>query len=181
MTWPTARNLSLPRSDLERTGLFDERFRTTCEDQDLAERARAAGIRFIYDDSIDCLHNDAAAELKRYCRFQERGASDTVLYLMKSPLHKHAAIAVVNGPLRAGDTARLLVSKSVKRVLAASPFREALYATIAVGERLGVPERALRRAYTAAIGVSVFRGWRSGLKRHGGPEPSLDRHVPIAR
>jgi hypothetical protein len=30
MTVPTARNMSLPRWDLERTGLFDEQFRSAC-------------------------------------------------------------------------------------------------------------------------------------------------------
>src|SRR5215467_13335165 len=35
MSWPTARNLSLPAEDLSRTGVFDEQFRSSCEDQDL--------------------------------------------------------------------------------------------------------------------------------------------------
>ncbi len=45
------------------------------------------GIRFIYNDAIDCLHNDAAADLGRYCLFQERGASDTVFSSRSTAAH----------------------------------------------------------------------------------------------
>ena len=122
MSWPTARNLSLPTSDLDRTGLFDERFRTTCEDQDLAERARAIGIRFIYNDAIDCLHNDAAADLGRYCRFQERGASDTALFIaLHGGPHTNAQIARVNGPLTRADPPTLVLAKLAKTALANKP------------------------------------------------------------
>lgn len=52
MAVPSARNLALRRSDLERTGLFDQRFRVTCEDQGLAQRASELGIRFIYNAAL---------------------------------------------------------------------------------------------------------------------------------
>src|SRR5215471_18573985 len=45
MSWPTARNLSLPAADLRRTGVFDEQFRTSCEDQDLAHEAPGGRIQ----------------------------------------------------------------------------------------------------------------------------------------
>src|SRR5260370_32612007 len=94
----TGRNLSLRREDLEKTGLFDERFRVTCEDQDLAHRARQLGIRFLYNEDIACLHNDQVGELARYCSFQRRGARDTVLFCAKHPdVHGRAPIVTVNG------------------------------------------------------------------------------------
>ena len=115
MTWPTARNLSLPRSDLDRIGLFDERFRTTCEDQDLAQRARDVGIRFVYSTEIDCVHNDQTADLERYCSFQERGARDTVALCAKAPeLHGGAPIVQVNGPISSEDGPRLALKKAVQ-------------------------------------------------------------------
>jgi GT2 family glycosyltransferase len=164
MTWPTARNLSLPRADLDRIGLFDERFRTTCEDQDLAQRARDAGIRFVYSTEIDCIHNDQAADLERYCSFQERGARDTVALCAKAPeLHGEAPIVQVNGPISPEDGPRLALKKLCKLVLARSLPTILLYDAIRAGERLRLPEPILRRAYRLAISLAIFRGWRAEL------------------
>lgn len=165
MAWPTARNLSLPRTDLDALGLFDERFRTCCEDQDLAERATARGIRFIYNAEIDCLHNDQAADLERYCRFQERGARDTVLFCAKHPeRHGDAAIARVNGRLSLQDGPGLTTRKVLKMLLSRPRPTRALMALTHLGERCRAPERWLFAAYRAAIGLGIFRGWRQGLR-----------------
>jgi GT2 family glycosyltransferase len=174
LDWPTARNLSLPRSDLDDVGLFDERFRTTCEDQDLAERARALGIRFLYNASIECLHNDQAGDLDRYCSFQRRGASDTVLLLAKSPgLHGGAAIAKANARIKKGDSPREAMRKFAKAMLATPPLERTLRLLIGLAERLGPPESLLRRGYRLAIGTAIFRGWREGMRRWG--DPASDR------
>lgn len=100
MAWPTARNLSLPRTDYERIGPFDEQFRTTCEDQDWAHSAKDIGVRFLYNTAITCLHNDQAGDLRRQCNFQERGAHDTVLFCYKHPVHREAPIVRVNADVR---------------------------------------------------------------------------------
>ncbi len=168
MSWPTARNLSLPTADLDRTGLFDERFRTTCEDQDLAERARAIGIRFIYNDAIDCLHNDAAADLERYCRFQERGASDTALFVaLHGGPHRDSPIARVNGRLTRKDSLPLTTAKLAKSALANPPCMNILGRLLAATEKAGAPDAVLTRGYRLAISLAIFRGWRTGLRRWG--------------
>ena len=164
MTWPTARNLSLPRADLERIGLFDERFRTTCEDQDLAQRARMIGIRFVYATEIDCVHNDQTADLARYCNFQERGASDTVALCAKTPeLHGAAPIARVNGQVSRADGVQLALKKVVKSLLVRTCPNDLIAHAIGRAERLPVPESLLRRGYRLAISLAMFRGWRAGL------------------
>jgi len=174
MSWPTARNLSLPRADLERTGLFDERFRTTCEDQDLAERARAAGIRFIYNEAIDCLHNDAAADLERYCRFQEGGASDTALFVaVHGGPHLNSPIAHVNGRALASDTWQLRTQKALKSALARPRVMRFVHHAIRLSERLNPPDWFLARAYRSAISLAMFRGWRRGAQRWGLSEPPV--------
>jgi GT2 family glycosyltransferase len=166
MTWPTARNLSLPRQDLERIGVFDERFRTCCEDQDLAERARTIGVRFIYDARLDCIHNDQSADLDRYCAFQQRGARDTPLLCAKYPeLHGSSSLARENGPPSSRDSLLLRGKKSAKTVLATGAGRRMVRGLIAIGERLRVPEPLLRRGYRLAIGLAIFRGWGEGLAR----------------
>ena len=165
MTTPTARNLSLRRSDLDLTGLFDERFRVTCEDQDLAERAREHGIRFIYNMALECLHNDQAADLERYCRFQQRGARDAVRLSEKYPgVHDRSPIARLNGyPVRS-DGAVLVARKLAKSVLSTGLSRRVIGFTIVRGERLRLPDPGLHCGYRLLIGLHIFRGWREGLR-----------------
>jgi glycosyltransferase involved in cell wall biosynthesis len=174
MAVPTARNLSLRRSDLKLTGLFDERFRVTCEDQDLAERARAHGIRFIYNAALECVHNDQAADLKRYCVFQQRGAEDTVRLCDKYPgVHDDSPIARMNGYVTRADGGRLAARKLAKRLLSSRSGMRAIERGIARGERLGVPDRWLYRGYRLLIGLHIFRGWRDALRGAGGRPDSL--------
>lgn len=164
LEWPTARNLSLPRADLDRMGLFDERFTTTCEDQDLAERAKREGIQFLYTDRIACLHNDQAATLARYCSFQRRGAIDTVRLCRKYPdVHGASPLVRENGPIGLQDGVRLTVKKLVKGVLSRPMCLRTLGRSITVAERLGVPDPLLFSAYRRLIGLNIMRGWREGL------------------
>ena len=181
MTVPTARNLSLPRSDLERVGLFDERFRVTCEDQDLAQRAQACGIRFIFNVALECVHNDQAAELGRYLRFQERGARDTALLCLKYPgIHGHSPIAVRNGYVRRTDGRRLITLKLAKRVLSAHPLTTVIEAAVRSSEGVPMPDRWRVTGYQALIGLYTFRGFREGLGescpggRHAAPSDLKD-------
>jgi len=165
LNWPTARNLSLARESLEKTGLFDERFRVTCEDQDLAQRAREVGIRFLYNEDITCLHNDQVGELARYCRFQRRGAHDTVRLCAKYPnVHGGSPLIPANGYLSLQESPILWAKKLAKRLLSTDAVMAALFRSIAICERGYLPERALRRLYRLLIGLSIFRGWRDGLK-----------------
>ena len=171
--WPTARNLSLPRADFEAVGPFDERFRSTCEDQDLAERARAAGIRFLYDASIDCLHNDQAGDLLRCCRAQRRGTHDTALFCAKHPgRHGDSPFARANGPWSPRDGALLTVKKGAKWLLSRDPMLALLDRAVPWLEHVRLPEPLLRRAYRGLIGLYTFRGWREGLATlEGGSRP----------
>jgi GT2 family glycosyltransferase len=163
--WPTARNLSLPRADFDAVGPFDERFRSTCEDQDLAERARARGIRFLYDASIDCLHNDQAGDLARCCRAQRRGTHDTALFCAKHPeRHGDSPFARANGPWRPSDGVSGSLKKAAKVLLSAAPVLGLLERLVPGLERAGLPERHLRRVYRGLIGLHTFRGWREGLR-----------------
>jgi glycosyltransferase involved in cell wall biosynthesis len=169
MSIPTARNLSFPRTDLDRVGLFDERFRVACEDQDLAQRAAERGIRFIYNTALDCLHNDQAADLPRYCRFQERGAADTARLCAKYPeLHGDAPIAYVNGPARRSDGLRLLAQKITKSLLKNAAAIGIIAHAVDVAERAGLPEAWVRRGYQTLISIHTFRGFRAGLSQLSG-------------
>lgn len=164
LNWPTARNLSLRREDIEKTGLFDEQFRVTCEDQDLAQRARDVGICFLYNEEITSLHNDQAGDLPRYCRFQRKGAHDSVLLCAKYPeIHGASPLISLNGYVTPKDGSILRVRKSAKAWLSRDQSMAALEWLVAVCERWRMPEAALRRLYRLLIGLSIFRGWREGL------------------
>jgi GT2 family glycosyltransferase len=165
MIWPTARNLSLPRSDLDRTGLFDERFRHSCEDQDLAHRAREVGIRFLYNASITCLHNDQAGDLNRCCKQQQRFAEQTVAFCDKYPaIHGDSELARVNGLISSRDSMPTIAKKIAKWLLSRRLPTKSFEALITFSEWLGLPDAVLFRMYRLLIGLYIFRGWRAGLR-----------------
>jgi GT2 family glycosyltransferase len=165
ISWPTARNLSLPRHDLDRTGLFDERFHVACEDQDLAHRARNAGIRFLYNEQITCVHNDQVGDLRRYCLAQIPRTRDTVLFCAKYPsIHGNANVTRVNGYLGWRDGPVLMAKKLTKLLLSTNAGVALVERVVAIGERSRWPERVLRRLYRLLIGLNMFRGWREGLR-----------------
>jgi GT2 family glycosyltransferase len=169
MTVPTARNLSMTRASIDRVGLFDERFRVTCEDQDLAERATRQGIRFVYDSRLECVHNDQSADLRRYCRFQRLGARDTARLCDKYPEnHAQGAVARTNAYVLGDDGFVLQARKLLKSWLSAEPVLGLLEAAVLVGERRGLPDRLLHPAYRFVVGLNYFRGFREGLEEVGG-------------
>lgn len=169
LSYPTARNLSMRRADLEQIGVFDEQFRNACEDWDLAIRAqRALGTRFLYHEGITCLHNDQAGDLLRYCRAQQRGAHDTVLFC-----HKYrdwyrengdAAIMRLNAPPSLADGPHLLTVKLLKAAISQPPVPAALEWLIRGAEKLSAPAAVLRRLYRLLIGIYMRRGWQEGLR-----------------
>jgi GT2 family glycosyltransferase len=165
MIWPTARNLSLPRSDLEQTGLFDEQFRHSCEDQDLTHRAREVGIRFLYNASITCLHNDQAGDLKRCCKQQQRFAEQTVAFCDKYPaIHGDSELARVNGLISNRDSVPAIAKKLGKWVLSRGLPTKSFEGMISFSEWLALPDALLFRMYRLLIGLYIFRGWRDGLR-----------------
>lgn len=168
--WPTARNLALPRADLERIGLFDEQFRNACEDQDLAYRAYLElGTRFLYHAEMGCIHNDQAAELDRYCAAQRRGAADTVRFCRKYERwyaeHGPVPLMSANGPISRQDAPSLILRKGLKALLAVPPVQGFLHTLTHIGERVGLPDPMLARGYRLLIALAIFRGWREGLQR----------------
>jgi GT2 family glycosyltransferase len=169
MTAVTARNLSLPRTDLDRVGLFDEQFRVTCEDQDLEHRAAAHGIQFVYNAKLECVHNDQSADLKRYCFFQRRGARDTVRLARKYPeVHSQSPIIRRNDYVTRADDVGLVARKLARAALARPAPTWLVERLIARSERAALPDPVLHRLYRVLIGSYIFRGIREGLREADG-------------
>lgn len=165
---PTARNLSFPRADLETVGLFDEQFRYACEDVDLAERARAVGIRFIYNEAIRSLHNDQMGDWGRFCRAQIPRTRDTVRYYFKHQgyYERHGApsIARLNAAIRPQDGPKLIARKLLKRLLALPRVTRSIEWATRVGEHARVPDPLLWRLYRLLVGIYMYRGWKVGME-----------------
>jgi GT2 family glycosyltransferase len=165
LSWPTARNLSLPRADLDKTGLFDEQFRLVCEDQDLTHEAWRFGIKFLYNSEITCLHNEQVLELGRFCRSQIGKADDTLRFILKrGGDHLSAPVVLLNGPVSKSDGAATVIKKLAKSFLAIPAVLGLIEALISLAERLRVPDVVLWRMYRHTIGLYIFRGWRLALK-----------------
>jgi hypothetical protein len=102
---------------------------------------------------------------RRYCRAVAAALHDTVLFCAKYPeLHGGAAIVTVNGYCRAADGPVLIAKKLVKSLLAWPPATEIVHAVARCGEALRIPDAALFRVYHVLMALSVFSGWRAGLR-----------------
>ena len=167
----TAASLALPAVDFARLGGFDEGFSiASCEDWDLARRARTAGVRILYDPCNVAVHNDWAVSLDQFCERQRLySISDVLLWRKYGEQSPRARLVHENTPMRwTGDPPRLILKKILKRLLATGPGRAAVRLACAVAERVGPDTWWNRRAYELAVGIAIFQGVREGLVRYGG-------------
>jgi glycosyltransferase involved in cell wall biosynthesis len=161
-------NLSLARELFWEIDGFDEDFPVAgAEDQDFSLRARRAGCELWLDTKIVCLHNDDRLDLLAYCAREERSAQTMPVIARKFP-DEFAGSAYVNEnrPMRADDTAALKIKKAVKAALATPAMLAGLHVGVRAAERCRLPDAVLRRAYTAMLGLHLYRGfrktWRGG-------------------
>ena len=115
-------NLSLRKSDFERFGGLDEGYSAgACEDQDLGARTAYAGIPTLVTRRVSALHLDTSNSIRKLCRRQQRGASDTVRLVRRLAITERfgsPSIARSGDPIRMGeDSAGLITRKFVRRML----------------------------------------------------------------
>jgi starch synthase len=179
----TAAHLAAPRADLARLRGFDETFpAASCEDAELALRARAAGVRILYDPDNVGVHEDWAVSLPRYCERQRSySVADVLLYRKYADRAPRAALVRHNAPAWPGDGWRERLGKAAKRCLATAPGRAAVRALSAAAERIAPDSRLSRRAYEVAVGLAIFRGVREGLARYPATHARVDHLVDFNR
>lgn len=163
----TACNLGMWRRDFERVGGFDEGFPYAgAEDQEFSVRAKAAGVRFVYDRDLLLWHNDQRLTLWQFCERQRRGALSAALLARKYPERwSSVPLLVENRPIQSGDPWRLVLKKVAKRVLSTPPVRGLAHSFIGLLERVAPNAPVLHRLYWSMCGVYIYSGFREGLRR----------------
>lgn len=183
----SAANLALPAEDLARLGGFDEAFSiASCEDWDLGLRARAAGIRILYDPRNIGVHNDWAVSLEQFCERQRLySISDVLLWRKYGRRSPRADLIRENGPIRwLGDPPLLVLRKMVKRLLATHVGSTAVRRASRIVERVASDSWWNPRLYKLAVGIAIAHGVREGLARYGwvpmlsGPGIAEERSEP---
>jgi GT2 family glycosyltransferase len=159
-----AANLSIRGEVFRSLGGFDEKFPVGAEDQDLSWRARQAGCTLIYDFHIHALHNDQHRDPSDLRRRIERAAVGTVYFAYKNPDAPRPAMVDLNGPIRRGDTPRLVARKLTRSLLSQRLPLLLIEGLVRGGEKL-MPGggRWLAWLYNALDGLYVFRGVRRGF------------------
>jgi GT2 family glycosyltransferase len=165
----TSQNLSFKAEAFWSLGGFDERFPVGAEDQDLTWRAARAGHLLVYDYDIRIIHNDQHADLAALCRRQERGATGAVYFARKNPDAPAFPMLTLNGPVRRGDSPRLVLRKLSRALLSRRAPLALAHGLVRAVELVrpngGWPLEAL---YRAVGGLYVFRGVRRGLQLTSG-------------
>lgn len=155
-------DLSVPRSDFEALGGFDDAFpHAGAEDQDLSLRARRAGMRLVRNRAIQPQHAEDIVTLEKFAWREERGAETVVVLARRFP--EAVGRFPENGPVARGDSAALVAKKLAKSALDRRAPLKVLHAMARLLERLGVPEPVLRRLYSGIIALHIHRGYRRAL------------------
>lgn len=176
-TGMTAANVSIPTLDFRRLGGFDESFTiASCEDCDLAIRARQSGIRILYDPAIVAVHNDWAVSLAGFCERQRLySISDVLLWRKYGSASPRSNLVRENAPIDwRYDEASLVLKKTIKRVLATRAGFRLVKAVGSLVERVAPDTRLSKRAYDVAVGAAIFKGVREGLRRYPAEGPTTE-------
>lgn len=156
----TACNLSISRRAFLDLGGFDESFPAAgAEDQELAVRARLAGLRFVDSRSILLEHNDGGVTFRQFCRRQRQGSRSAAVLASKHPDTFGAKPLIAeNGRVRRQDPVGIKLKKALKRVLSTSTGLALVHSVIGAAERLRPDSPTLRRSYWVVSGLYIYRG-----------------------
>lgn len=166
--WLNGNNASLPRSDWERLGGFDEEFPgASVEDYDIAVRAWDAGIKILFCPSIVATHNDwAGFSIEDYCLRQRLYSRSEPLFWKKYG-DRHVRIELVRQNLPPDwkrDNPALFAKKLIKQALAAKNRQAILSGVCAFLERNWPWTPLLHRLYKLMLAVAIYQGFQEGLK-----------------
>jgi glycosyltransferase involved in cell wall biosynthesis len=181
-TMITGQNVSLPRSQFEELGGFDEKFHVASgEDRELALRAIRKGIKIYFDPSIVVLHNDwAGSSIKDYCNRQR-------IYTLTEPFfwqkygNETPRLRMVKEnlpPSLKRDGIRLFAWKNMKMIFGSKLGQATLITTAGLFEKILPKPVILWKLYRMAISGAIYKGFNEGLKVFNVDTGSLAKNLP---
>lgn len=171
----SAANMSIARERYLALGGFDAAM-VGIEDQDFAMRHSGAGGTIVFLPEAVTVHDDDWLDFPSFCRRQTWAAECSVALARRYPdLPANAPRFAATGPVQLGlDSRGVVARKLIRSALSSRPALAVLFAILAVLERIGAPDRALRSFYKLLLGVHLQTGFRKGLKQPvPGPAPAV--------
>lgn len=178
----TGQNVSIPKSDFLSLGGFDESYPgASCEDWELAMRARQRGTRVLFHPGICVLHNDWAVSLEQFCRRQKLYSIPQVLLWKKyGEASPWAQLVSENAPVDwRRDAWRLSIKKMCKRLCASDRSEWLIQCLSYLIERFLPDSASSHRAYKAATAIAIFRGVRQGLQQYASTVTPPPTTLPV--
>ena len=162
----TACNLGIHRKDFLGLGGFDESFPAAgYEDQEFVMRATRASFDFIHDKRIVLSHLDQRTNLNDFSRRVRQGAMTAGIMAKKYPAEFGSRPLITeNAPVTRQDGVRLILKKFFKSVVATTPSRAVVRASIWLLDRVAPNSQLLRTAYWKWCGIWIHVGVREGLR-----------------
>jgi hypothetical protein len=170
----SAANMSISREQYIALGGFDSQM-VGMEDQDFSMRHSALGGTIVFLPEAVTIHDDDWLDFPSFCRRQTWASECSVTLARRYPdLPANAPRFAASGPVRlSADSPGVIARKLLRSALSSRPVLAVLFSLLAVTERLGAPDRALRPLYKLLLGIHLQKGFRKGLKRPApGPSPA---------
>ena len=165
----TGQNLSLPRTDFESLGGFDESFYVASgEDRELLMRAKQKGIKLLFDPAIIVLHNDwAGSTIQDFCLRHRLYTQTEPLFFQKyGAAYIRQKMVKENCPPRwRVDSISLIVWKRTKQILGSRLGQATLLRGCAQLERFWPWPPLLWRLYRLALAGAIYQGFQEGLQK----------------
>ena len=165
----TGQNWAMRREEFFVADTFDESYSiASCEDAELALRARKQGFRTMFNPQSVVVHNDWAIDLDTFCRRQELYSISTVLLWRKYGEESfQLEIVKENAPVNwKNDSTKLIVKKTFKKIFSSTAGYSLTKSTCRLIERIAPDTKISYKAYKTAVAIAMFRGVREGFKRY---------------
>lgn len=172
----TAANMSIQRDAFLRLGGFDPAL-SSGEDQDFALRWTTSGGRVAYLPDATVIHRDENVSIKDYCRRHEWGAEALAPFLLRHP----SLPANVERLLTARRPVWSL-SSGLRFLLSRRLVLSGIVAALQTAPLSRAPDWMVTPLFRLALGLALFRGFRTGLRNTVAPPPPpvplLNHDVP---
>jgi len=181
----TGQNWAMRREEFFEAGAFDDGYSiASCEDAELALRARKKGFRTMFTPKSVVVHNDWAIDLETFCERQELYSISTVLLWQKYGESSFQIQTVKeNSPIDwKNDSSKIIGKKMVKIVFSTSVgYPLAKFACKSI-ERLAPDTKLCYKAYKTTVALAIFRGVREGFRRYAsGSNNRLESKMEIGK